>query len=475
MRQELNECKNDNAKMRTELAENQLMKRELKELKFSDKQQAKAQKEISKLTLKLKDSERRNSDLETKLISMTQKLGKAELEKQSLSSNLKILEKNYEGQKHQHDLDLAELAGCKERLYNVDTKLRMKISELSQARLSEERFELQVNKLITELKSVKEAISNFQPDAENYLSVKSAFKKVLERDQTFCDGFPNEGDSFESLDKDEVCDMICSMLLDSVEAREVHFSDAERCLAKLSEVEARKGSYKQVFKEMTEKLKIQNDLLKNNFDAIKQLKKGESKLRNELNGKTNDLKTMIQKFEDTLKNLKKHEESLTLSRQTISKLTNSNDQMKKDLNLKDSAVIVLKKHREDLERKVEDHAGRSARLSDEVNAKSELIEILESESNELEQKYNHLKTELTIKNTMFASLKSIKNKLDQDLSKALKGKEKCLQKIETLESELKNQENEYRQAIQDMNSKFKLIENQVKFTLQMQISFEKSD
>ncbi len=449
--------------MRHELAENQLMKKELKELKLSDKQ-VKAQKEISKLTTKLKDSERRNSDLETKLITLTQKLEKAELEKKSLSSNLKTSEENFTDQKHQHDVDLAELAGCKERLYNVDSKLRMKISELSQARLSEERYYLQVNKLTTELKSVKETVATLKPDAESYLSVKLAFRKVLEKDQTFCAGFSNEGESFESLDGDEVCEMICSMLMDSVEAKEVHFRDAERCLANLSEVENRKGMYKRVFKEMTEKLKIQNDLLTKNFDNIKEMKKSESKLKNELNSKTKDLKTLVQKFEDSLKSLKNQEESLSLSRQTISKLMNSNAQMNKDIDLKDGAIIVLKKHREDLERKVEEHAKRSASLSIEVNAKINLIESLESESSDLEQKCNNLKTELTVKNAMFTSLKSNKIKLDQDLSRALKRKEKCLQKIETLESELKNQENEYRQALQDMNSKFKLIENQVKFT-----------
>ena len=452
MRQELIESQAENARLKQD---NVQVQRELINLRNENNN-----KEL-KLTYHIENLKNQVSESSIQMSSLGQKLQESNRLKYNLERNncelqqiIKDLEQNLETQKEDNDKVLKELAVSKEVCYNLNNNLRCKISELSQSRLSEERFGLELRKLKKE--ACNEAMKK---DAARFCSIVNTFKIVLNKDETFCSSF-NEAESLKNLSIDEICEMINFALVESIESKQIHFADLKNCITQMAALEERKNNHLLVIKELTLKIKAQNEILKKRNDEQDTLHKSNKKILIELNSKTNVLQNMQKKMEDFVKIIESFKGREAIAQKTISKYEHdieiffSKDlkdshviaQQQKLLDEKESTIINFKKDFENISKE------EISKLKEDLIAKEKFIET----------SVNKLKHELLAKNLMYTALQRSKYKLDTDLERALSEKRENEDKVEQLKNELQSQENEYVSALVHHKDKFCVLENEVK-------------
>ena len=228
----------------------------------------------------------------------------------------------------------------------------------------------------------------------------------------------------------------------------------------MAALEERKNNHLLVIKELTLKIKAQNEILKKRNDEQDTLHKSNKKILIELNSKTNVLQNMQKKMEDFVKIIESFKGREAIAQKTISKYEHdieiffSKDlkdshviaQQQKLLDEKESTIINFKKDFENISKE------EISKLKEDLIAKEKFIET----------SVNKLKHELLAKNLMYTALQRSKYKLDTDLERALSETRENEDKVEQLKNELQSQENEYVSALVHHKDKFCVLENEVK-------------
>ena len=430
------------------------MQRELNNIRNDNSKELKLTFQIENLKNQVSQSAQQLSSLGHKLEESNRLKNSFDRDNFELQKNIKDLVQKLEIQNRDHNKVSKELAISKEVCYNLNNNLRCKISELSQSRLSEERYGLELSKLKNEV--CNEAMKK---DAARFCSIVNTFKLVLNKDETFCSSF-NEAESLKNLSIDEICEMINFALVESIESKQLHFADIKNCVTQMTALEERKNNHLLVIKELTTKIKAQNEILKKRNDEQDTLHKTNKKILTELSSKTNILQNHQNKMEDFVKLIENFKGREAIAQKTISKYEHDIEQFfskdlktshviaqqKRLLDEKESTIINFKKDFENISKE------EISKLKEDLIAKEKFIET----------SVNKLKHELLAKNLMYTALQRSKYKLDTDLERALTEKRNNEDKVKQLKNELIGQENEYVSALVHHKDKFCVLENEVK-------------
>ena len=474
LRQEVNLTKGENAKLKEDLRDYRSVQKELKDLKNSYNHPKKH--ELKSLKGQVNDLQFRNTDLEEKLIKMTAKLEVNKSENGTLKSKVSSLEQDVEIEKKHRAKDLEELAEAKLTATTLYNGILKKTSELAQTNLSLERLDLEMKKCSTALKTIKEGqLQVYKKGFDFYNCIKDVFKQVFEKDSSFCANDSTLSDSFESLDDEEIAEMICSVIEDAVESKRLHFSDIESSLQQMAELEKRKNGYKSISKQLAQKLKSQSDTLKSKMDEMKQVQKNEERLNVELKNKAAFIlsqNTRLNETNKSIENIKRqknelHAEVLNLKREIENEQSKEVKylitiaELRSECLTKGNMATHLKQKLFSSEMNNKDLAEMKTKLKAKMMGKDDWIEkaqarILKHEQKEslLKQEVNILKEDFNMKVSMMTAMHKSKQKLEVELQKWKSNsgqiQEKFLQK-----------EKEFRESLEQHNKTVLEIESTV--------------
>ena len=420
--------------------------------------------ELKTLKKQAGDAQLRNADLERKLVEMTGRLEVLQTDNSDLKSKILSLQMEAETRKKQHSEDLKELEKAKETAATLYNGILRKTTELSQTTLAFERSNLEVNKVTREMTKTK----------EKFDAIKNAFKETILKDNLFSD-CSLESESYETLTDEEITEMICSIIEESVENKQLHFQDIEATLKRLAEVETRKNNYKTIFKELTTKLKSQNEVLKSKSEELRSLKvaveeldrqllnksKGFTnqtkllaetrRLAEELTGKEAAIRNHAQKLKQELENGQAKEVKYLITIAELRAASGSKDKLFQEMRLK---LEAQEKHCRQLEEK-------AAKLSDGIYGKSEKLKRvraawsqMEERNSAVEQEVRCLRQEVEARSAMLASTRQANWKLEAEV-KGLKDN------LEDIRDQFGAKEKEFLEALQRHQSSFTEAERQV--------------
>ena len=130
-------------------------------------------------------------------------------------------------------ISTVELKKAEGEIRELKESLKTKTSELTRSKMLEGRLQIEVNKLhldldkckanyTSNLTTIMKSFNELKGKAhcKRYDIVKAAMKQVFERDEKHFAQNYAEGEKFNSLDEDEVCEVIKSFILESFEAKQ---------------------------------------------------------------------------------------------------------------------------------------------------------------------------------------------------------------------------------------------------------------
>ena len=457
LREELNSSRAENARIKQDLANYEQAKLELKDLKH--RQLNVRNTELKTLKKQAGDAQLRNIDLERKLVEMTGRMEILQKENSDHKSKILALQMEAETKKKAHSDDLKELERAKETAATLYNGILRKTNELSQTMLAFERSNLEVKKVTRELMQAK----------EKFDTIKKAFKETISQDNLFSNCHL-ESESYETLTDDEITEMICSIIEESVESKKLHFQDIEVTLKRLAEMEARKNNYKMIFKDLTAKLKSQNEVIKSKAEELRSLKLaleeldrqllGKSKLLSdarrlaeELTGKEAAIRTHAQKLKQELENGQAKEVTYLI---TIAEL-------RATLTSKDKLFNDMKMKLEDQEKRYQQLKETAAKIADGISVKGEKLRRareqwaqMEERNVAHEQEASCLRQEVEARSAMLASTRLANRKLEAEVKRLTTN-------LEVIQGQLRVKEKEFVEALRRHQANFAETENQVSF------------
>ena len=130
-------------------------------------------------------------------------------------------------------ISTVELKKAEGEIRELKESLKTKTSELTRSKMLEGRLQIEVNKLhldldkckanyTSNLTTIMKSFNELKGKAhcKRYDIVKAAMKQVFERDEKHFAQNYSESEKFNSLDEDEVCEVIRSFILESFEAKQ---------------------------------------------------------------------------------------------------------------------------------------------------------------------------------------------------------------------------------------------------------------
>lgn len=301
-------------------------------------------------------------------------------------------------------------------------------------------------------------------------SIKSVFKDAVLKDSQFCEAYC-ESESFDTLSDDEIVEMVCSLIEDSVETKLIHFKDVEECLEQLAEKEEQKVTYKNISKELMAKMNSQHDLTAKK-EEIEQQKV--SKLEMEVENKTKELENQIKLFNETRMIVDKIKEKETAVAEHVARLdkeiekSQANEvnylvtiaELRSRITNKDNHVAAYKLGLDEVEKQNNFLSERVSTLAEKISAKKDKLRkirsmciVLEEKEVVSRQEISTLRQDVEVKTSMLSSERRANKKLEVEM-KRLKAN---LEKVEkqTLEMESKFIESLQRQqhSVQDIESR----------------------
>ena len=471
LRKEVSATKADNAKLKEDLKYYHLVQRELNDLKSSQNQQKK--NEQNSLKRQINDLKNRNTDLEKKLCEMSGKLQDFEHENGALKSQVSSLELDNDSHKKQHTKDLDELNRAKETAVTLFNGIQKKTSELTNTMLILERSDLEVKKISKDLSNLTEKLEVYKKGFDHFNVIKRVAEQVLEKDVAFC-ASSSLSDSSAHLDDEELVEMICSVIEDSVESKRLHFADVESCLQRMAELENHKNGYKTVFQEMTKKVKFQNDVLAGKTKEIKKWIDMEANLKAEIRTKSQVLHNQSERLNAMQKTIGVYEKQKSELQTEVSFLKQEvKDHQSKEVNY----LITIAELRtesavkdntaSDLKQKIVIFEKNEKDLSDLIiKLKRKVLYIIEGNKrdklrfSEQQQRENLLKQELCIlredlnmRVSIVTSLQKSKQKLEIDLQKLRSNYKEIEEDFQKKEEEFVNSMQLQKKAVCNIESK----------------------
>jgi type I site-specific restriction endonuclease len=312
--------------------------------------------------------------------------------------------------------------------------------------LSVERLELDNNKLNKETKLVREVSERRE---ENFVSIKSTLKEVIEQDNDFCKnaigniGIGN-GIGNKSTESDaDVCDVVKFIVADYVDSKKRHLIDFRSSNEKLKSYQEKKETYKSTILELIKKLRIQNET----FKTIKML---ESKREKEFENKQKELVKAGEMIQRKDKELVKAEEQIQRK-----------DELIRDLQTK----LKSSKTNPDLIQQFKQTESRFTKQISELKAElKRKVDTIKTNEEVIKRKNDTIKTNEEVikrKNDAIKNLQNAKLKAaETETVKRLKAAE--TETVKKLKAELQKQEAEYFASLKKYITNLDAMKNQVK-------------
>ena len=317
-------------------SENGFQLQNLNEMQFSyDSLQANSSSEIEKLNFDLQESLSNNQGLESKLIHLTSQLERIEFDYKYVLHNKQNLESELNNMKSRQDEDQKEVINSKNAVQNLCDIVKSKNAVISQLKLSEERYDLEVRKL----KKIEENFKAASPLADNYNLIKSNLKKVFSNDQQFCNTLSSE-DNLENISDSEICEIVDFVLNDYISTKQNHFNELQKSMEKFNHL-------KTIFDQ---KLSSHNNLKKMFYLKVAEFKKKmqemqiDSRKFETLSSEKAELVKKLDESENELKRMKrKLSDTENGTRQQLTNLKVIVDQKNKKLVELQNELLTLKK------------------------------------------------------------------------------------------------------------------------------------
>ena len=446
VRKEDNLCNEENRKI--EYSEVATLKEQIKDLERNQCNIMSNNTDLTTFVTLLKDQIKDLVRHQGKLISKNEDLKKdlskaeekASSDMKSFVSDITSLESEIAKLNKQHTFDVKTIDEAKDAINNISDKLKSKNAELSQAKLSHERSQLELN---------KQKSSSFQADV--FKQIRRTLKLTLENDSEFC----KTEQEWELSDSD-VLEYINSILLEFQDIKKRHFVDVRNCISQFEKFQIKKEKYKNRKQKLTkenEDLKSSCEekdiLLSQNKQKLKALKqqlkdkiKAQEDIRNQKDVKKlqkqveekelkiddmvvdqKNLEAQIETQNVEIKSLQKAMQKLEtekgqkMYKSEKSKLTyKSPDAFDKQIATKDKIIKLLTLKNADLTRERKEHETRLKNVEfpkDEIENKEELILTLERSILMLEKKIATQEDNLKTCNSSSESAYKNKSKINQ--------------------------------------------------------------
>ena len=428
--------------------------------------------------MKLKYADVRISDLELKLVLTTESLEKTESEKNILTQN---------GE---------ELSRSKETISELSDSLKVKTTELCRSKMSEGKLQIEVNTLKTKLKSyedkfeacvgkfkaeIERLFNDYQSckaDADSYVAIKSVLKSVFESDDTFCK-HNLDGETFESLDEEEICEIVQKLILESFEAKVDRYKSMEQSYQQISDLKEKVEKKSSFILSLDEQMKIQRNVIGEHISrfnkaklAIETLERENEELKKSKEAENEENLQVIANMKDELDQLEKFSEKLgeqnkkMIGREsetkTVLALLNRNMKEKNELvvQLKKEVEISDGKSNENLAliKDMKSELCKLEKLTENLEQKNELIVQLKKENENLkisEEKSNENSALLEDLKSELYKLEQLTETLEQKNEKLLSEESESLATIATLKKDVQDRDS----TLQDLKEKVKTLED----------------
>jgi len=466
-------------------SEKEFQLQNLNQIQFSyESLQSSSSSEIEKLNSHLQAALTNNQGLESKLIDLTLQLERIELESKYVLHNKQNLETEMNKMKNKQDEDQKEMIATKDLVRRLSDTVKCKNAVISQFKLSEERFDLEMRKM----KNIETRFNTVSSLAAKYTLIKSNLKTVFSNDQRFCNAMSSD-ENFGNISDLEICEIVNFILNDYISTKQNYFSDIQESMEKLNNMKTdldQKSSLhndlKQMFhlkvaefKDKTEKVqnysrKLEELSSENNKLIIKleatdsELKRTKRKLSDNESGARQqliDLKVLVDEKNNKIVELKNElsrsdkMQPKTSSKQfeTFKQMNSGDLQLQKSISgleesikMKEQLIIILQKHNFVLEDKM-----KKAKKSPVAN-----IDITRKLSQEVLQLQNQLKEQSNPNET-----EKLKDQIVQLQARQQKQEAEYNKRVQTYITNLNVMKEKVKAAMMEKDSQIEQLKRQI--------------
>ena len=194
---------------------------------------------VTQLRAQIKDLEKNQGQLISKNTDLNKKSSTLEEKASSVMKNqlseIAYLKSKIALLNRQHTIDVKTIDETKDAITNMSDKLQIKNEELSQAQLSHEGSQLELNKLKSSAHN--EQLNSSQADL--FQKIRRTLKLTLENDSKFCK--IKEEEELSDLD---VLEYINSILFEFKGVKKRNFVEVSNCISQFEKFQVKKDKYK---------------------------------------------------------------------------------------------------------------------------------------------------------------------------------------------------------------------------------------
>ena len=194
---------------------------------------------VTQLRAQIKDLERNQGQLISKNTDLNKKSSTLEEKASSVMKNqlseIAYLKSKIALLNRQHTIDVKTIDETKDAITNMSDKLQIKNEELSQAKLSHEVNQLELNKLKSSAHN--EQLNSSQADL--FQQIRRTLKLTLENDSKFC-----KIEEVEELSDFDVLEYINSILFEFKGVKKRNFVEVSNCISQFEKFQVKKDKYK---------------------------------------------------------------------------------------------------------------------------------------------------------------------------------------------------------------------------------------
>ena len=382
---------------------------------------------------------------------------------------------------HFFNRDLFNASGDTKTNIKLNDALKTKTKELALSKMVEGRLLIQVNKMKqdmdknkdsydlaqSKLTTIMDSYQSLKEDCQRYESLKSAMKKVFERDEKFCSQGSDDKDSFSTLDEDEISDVIKRYIFESFEAKTEHQSEMKKGLDRVMKLYHRNVMQNKIIKTLTDKMKAQNTLLTKMNIGEKDMKDDMKNAANSIINQTkliNTLNVEIKVLKSAEKNDKLAISSLKEELELLEKSNEETEQIISDLKVeldglqKMSAATTEKNEEQEKQLKVcVEKLKFLTSEHEQVSVGSQMkTSEMEKQNKDLQTHIEELRTELIeIERHMQKSLDS-----EESLKSELSLQKQLCDSLKEENIMLETQNNESKTQVEELQNELREIEKE---------------
>ena len=194
---------------------------------------------VTQLRAQIKDLEKNQGQLISKNTDLNKKSSTLEEKASSVMKNqlseIAYLKSKIALLNRQHTIDVKTIDETKDAITNMSDKLQIKNEELSQAKLSHEVNQLELNKLKSSAHN--EQLNSSQADL--FQQIRRTLKLTLENDSKFC-----KIEEVEELSDLDVLEYINSILFEFKGVKKHNFVEVSNCISQFEKFQVKKDKYK---------------------------------------------------------------------------------------------------------------------------------------------------------------------------------------------------------------------------------------